>query len=512
MSSAILTTDDVVLPPEDCPLRLAEADDFARARALFARAGYREETLCRVLNVPEMADVVRHEWTAATLDSLSSRLRLCINLFLRAQPVAQAEVTALCGSDTVACLLTLGLLRPSRRNAEQVVPTVWLAPVGNFVLAADLPLDPDEGEFELRQDAVFPATESVTHEFLHFLPNARHGIALDLCGGCGIGALCNAQTARLSVTADLTARAAFFAAFNGRLNDTPIVSRCGNLYEPFNGQQFDLITAHPPYVPDVGKFMVYRDGGETGEAITRRIIEGIPPHLRPGGTCVIVGFARDTNKQPFEQRAREWLGEAAGEFDIIFGVTRSRTIEEFSEGQRRRLKEDVEGELKRLQQRLRDLDTREFVHGALFIRRCTAPVATKPLRVRITSKASPADFERLFDWRVRRQQPGFLDWLAGTRTALAPHLELHTRQVVKDGQFVDAEMTFRIEREFETALRPDAWIVPIISRLDGRRSVAEVFATAQAAGELPPRFHIEDFAGLLDLMIERGYLTLDLPS
>lgn len=511
MQSAIPTADDLVPPPGDCPLRMGRPDDFARARALFAQAGYREDTLCRVLDLPEMGDVVRHEWSAATLESLSPRLRLCVNLFLRAEPTRQAEVTELCGSDTIASLLALGLLRPSRRSADYVVPTVWLAPVGSFVVAADLPLDPDQGEFELPEDAVFPATEAVTHEFLHFLPDARGGDALDLCGGCGIGALRNALTARLSVTADLTARAAFFATFNGRLNDTSIVSRCGDLYEPVDGQQFDLITAHPPYVPDVGKFMIYRDGGDTGEAITRRVIEGIPRHLRPGGTCVIVGFARDTNKQPFEQRARDWLGDAAGEFDIIYGMTRSRTIEQFSEGLRARLKHDVDGELKRLRQRLRDLDTREFVHGALFIRRCATPITTKPLRIRITSKAKPADFERLFDWRLRRQRPGFLDWLVSAQPVLAPHLELHTRRVVKDGQFVDADTTFRIEREFETALRPDAWIVPIISRLNGHRSVGEVFNAAQAADELPPRFRIEDFAGLLDLMIERGYLTVELP-
>jgi hypothetical protein len=240
------------------------------------------------------------------------------------------------------------------------------------------------------------------------------------------------------------------------------------------------------------------------------VIEGLPRHLRPGGTCVIVGFARDTNQQPFEQRARDWLGEAAAEFDVIFGMDRSRTIEQIVEAQRRRLKDDVESELARLSQRLRDLETRQFVHGALFMRRCAKPVTTPPLRVSITSKASAADFERMFDWRARRRQPGFQDWLSEARPTLAPHLELHSRQVVKDGRFAVSEIMFRIEREFDAVLQPDAWIVPAISKLDGRRSVAEVFHASHAAGDLPHGFQLEAFVGFVDVMIERGYLQLDL--
>src|SRR5262249_57650861 len=62
-----------------------------------------------------------------------------------------------------------------------------------------------------------------------------------------------------------------------------------------------------------GDTMVYRDGGATGEEVTRRVIEGVPTHLLPGGSCVILCVSRDTEEQTFEQRAGDWLGTARSE-------------------------------------------------------------------------------------------------------------------------------------------------------------------------------------------------------
>jgi hypothetical protein len=262
-------------------------------------------------------------------------------------------------------------------------------------------------------------------------------------------------------------------------------------------------------VPDVGEHAIYRDGGESGETITRRVIEGLVQHLRPGGTGVIVGFARDTNAQPFEQRARDWLGTAAREFDLLFGTDQSQSIEQVVEAQRPRLKGDVDGEVQRLIQRLCDLDTRQFVHGALYVRRTPTAVDDAPLRVRITPQVRPADFDRLLAWRERRRKPGFRDWLADARPHLAPRLELLTRHAVENGELKVSNVLFQIEDAFAVNLRVDTWMVPAISRHNGKRSVVEVFQAAQAAGEFPDGFPLEAFVGLVDTMIERGFLRLD---
>jgi hypothetical protein len=312
------------------------------------------------------------------------------------------------------------------------------------------------------------------------------------------------------VSADVTARSAFFAEFNARLNGAAMESLCGDLYAPAAGRQFDLISAHPPFVPTFGKSMVFRDGGDTGEEITRRTIEGLPEHLRPGGTCVIVCTARDTEDGTFQERARAWLGAASDEFDVVLGWERRYSVEEAVDGLRKRLlAEGGEDAPRLLTERLREFGTRQFVHGALFLRRCDGPIAAAPLSIRMTPAATAADFLRLLAWRQRSRQPGFAQWLARSRPALAPELELKTRHLVRDGKLKPSEHMFWIESAFEAALRTDAFVVPAVKRFDGRRSVQDAFREARRAGEFPAAFPLAAFTDLVRLMVEQGFLTVD---
>jgi len=352
--------------------------------------------------------------------------------------------------------------------------------------------------------------------FLRLLPDARGGDSLDLCGGTGIGALRLSRTSRAAVTTDLTARSAFFAEFNARLNGARVSSLCGDLYSPVQGRQFDVITAHPPFVPATGDSMVYRDGGATGEEVTQRFIEGVPAHLRQNGSCVILCVARDTEEQTFEQRARDWLGNARDEFEIIFGLEKILSVEEVVDSMRKRGQNIGDRQAETLLNRLRSLQTRQFVYGALWIKRrgskahvqVAGEVAVdKPRRVRMTPVGSAADFERLLAWRERCRQPGLQEWLAKSRPRLAPELQLRARHVVKDGELVPAEFIFSIETGFEAALHPDGWVVPLIARLDGKLSVAEVYEQARQAQEMPKNFGLNDFVGLVSMMIDRGFLA-----
>ena len=83
------------------------------------------------------------------------------------------------------------------------------------------------------------------------------------------------------------------------------------------------------------------------------------------------------------------------------------------------------------------------------------------------------------------------------------------RHVVQDGELVPAEFVFSVERGFQAALRPDAWVVPLVARLEGSRSVQEVFEAARTANELPDGFKLEAFLDLVRKMIERGFLELE---
>ncbi|MPZ57937.1 MAG: methyltransferase [Rhizobiales bacterium] len=500
------------MPGGGIPLRIGQPSEFACVRGFLRDAGFDEAAVCRALTIAQIDGLSTIAWDAVNLDAVPTPLRWCIDVFLRGAAVEPTRSRDACGDATLAALMVLGLLRPAARNPAYLVCPIWLYPVDGFIVASDRRDDPDGGRHIAAGDVVFPGINTGTLKFLRLLPDCRAGDALDLCGGCGIGALHLSRTARNAVTTDVTQRSAHFADFSARLNDADVTSLCGDMYAPVQDRRFDVITAHPPFVPATGRTFVFRDGGDTGEDIIRRTIEGLPAHLRPGGTAMILCSGRDTAEATFEDRAREWLGPAAPEFDVIFGLDKVVTIDEVVAAARARPKPIDAQEAKALRGRLLASETRQFVYGALLLRRCTETIATLPLRVRMSERATAADFPRLLAWRRQCRQSSFPQWITRSHPRFAPELELTVRHVVKNGQLVPAEFVFRIEGGFPAALRPDAWIVPVLAGLDGRRSVEDAYDAAHANGRLPEGYALDDFAGLVGLMIERGFLDVELPA
>lgn len=488
---------------KDPLLRVGSEGQFRQLRNFFRQALFDESQVCGALSLDSIGELGLIAWDKVQLDAVSAPLRWCINIFMRGLAVDEAESRVLCGDSVFDAFRALGLLRSSRKNPSAVVCPVWVYPCDDFVIASDRTTDPDGDPFHPGEDVVFPAIYRGTLRFLQLLPDTSNAEALDLCGGSGIGALHLSRTSGSAVTADIAERSALFAEFNGHLNGAQLESVCGDLYEPLGDRQFDLISAHPPFVPAVGPNMVYRDGGDTGEEVIRRIVAGLPAHLRAGGECVILCVARDTGEGAFEHRARNWLGEQRDEFDLVFGREKVLSIEDVIASMKRNL--DASG-AEQLMARFRSFDTRQFVYGALFIRRYADRVAREPLRVHLTLEGRAADFQRLLSWRARARRADFTEWLADSHPRLATGLELTIRHAMKDGELVPSEFVFSIEAGFQAALRPDGWIVPLVARLDGEKSVRQVFDEARSADELPQGFGLEAFVGLVSHMIERGFL------
>lgn len=498
-----------VVAAKDLPLHIGKPDEFRRSQEFFQRVDFNDSNVCRALSLSSICDFGTVKWEAISLESIPASLRWCINIFMRGLPASERESRAICGDEAFNSLSSLGLLRPGKKDPAVVVSPVWLYPCDNFVIASDRISDPDGEAFQPGEDVVFPAIYPGTIRFLKLLPDARNGEVLDLCGGSGIGALRLSRTARTAFTADVAERSAMFADFNGRLNGVQVGSVCGDLYEPVGDRQFDLISAHPPFVPAVGPNMVYRDGGDTGEVVTQRIISGLPEHLRAGGTCVVLCVARDTEEKNFELRVRDWLGEKSGGFDIVFGCEKILTVEEVVDSLRRGGRSPGSFDAKQIAERLRSFATRQFVYGALFIRRLSAGLAGEPLRLQLTPSGTAADFERVLAWRERGRQPDFVRQLADSRPHLAENLELTIRHVMQKGELVPAQFTFSVESGFQAALRPDGWVVPLVARLDGQKTVREIFEQSRSADELPKGFPLEAFIGLVRQMIEHGFLKSD---
>lgn len=138
--------------------------------------------------------------------------------------------------------------------------------------------------------------------------------ALDLGTGCGVQALhLNSHCARVVAT-DISPRALGFAAFNAALAGQDWDLRRGDLLEPVAGEQFDLVVSNPPFVitprrDDVPRY-TYRDAGERGDTVVRRLVRGVGEHLAPGGIAHFLGNWEVQRGQDWRDVWREWLDGA----------------------------------------------------------------------------------------------------------------------------------------------------------------------------------------------------------
>jgi methylase of polypeptide subunit release factors len=490
------------------PLRLGTREDFAQVFSALTAAGFDEATVCRTLKIEEIAGLNSVE-SADILESAPALLALFIKLFLFVDLVPRAEVESVLDRATLDALLALDLLRIGDYGEDQYYTPVFVYPVAGLIVASDRHTSPDGSPFTPPEDVVFPAIFVGTLRFLRIIPKSPCDEAIDLCSGSGVGALVMSKHVQRVIASDITTRAAHFARFNSMLNDChniePVI---GDLFSAVAGRTFDRITAHPPYMPTFRPVALWRDGGETGEALLIRIIKELPRYLRPGATSYIVTIGLDTEAGPFEERVRRWLGPTEKEFDIIFAFGNEVTAEEIVKGIGKRDAKAAPEDLERLQQAFKREQTVKIIYGALAIHR-RVDVSAQPwtVRTRLSTATTGADFEWAFEWHRQRQRADFLHVLAGAKPCLSPHLRVRATHVVFEGNLVPTEFILESDKPFISAMKLDGPTVPIIARFDGQITPAELYQTASE--ELEEGVNQEDFLKLVAVLVDRGYLILD---
>lgn len=117
----------------------------------------------------------------------------------------------------------------------------------------------------------------------------------DLGAGSGVLALAAAGAgARRVCAVDVSRRSNIVTLINARLNGCAVDVRHGDLIRALRGEQFDIIVSNPPYVPaETDELPRHRsttalDGGRDGRLLLDRVCREAPPHLRPGGSLLIV--------------------------------------------------------------------------------------------------------------------------------------------------------------------------------------------------------------------------------
>jgi SAM-dependent methyltransferase len=495
----------------DAPIRLGTREEFARVASSLKNAHFDSETIQRTCKIASMSDIGSVKDQEVDFSNTSAELQLFIQLFLFQRLVPLSKVESVLDRLTLQAFLALGLLGQGEFGEDQVYSKVLLYPVADFLVASDRHGNPDGSDFAPSADIVFPAIFAGTLRFLELLPRTHTEAALDLCAGSGIGAFVLSRYSSRAVCADISERAARFASFNRKLNDlSNVESVRGDCYAAVEGQTFDCIVAHPPYVPSLSIDAIWRDGGPTGELLVRRIIEGMPRCLRPGGTFCLVTLALDTTEAGFEERARRWLNDASREFDIIFAVSNERTPEEVVKELCERNQAFGPEGARKTAEAFAEAGVKKLPYGALVMRRHTRFGEREPwtFRTKLSEVTEGPDFERAFALHERFSRPDSLLQLAQARPRLAPRLQVVITHVVHEDTLLSAEHVFETDKPFNAHGQVEGWMVPLFARFDGQRSPNEIYNQAKANGELPDGFALDDFVGLIARMIERGFLVL----
>lgn len=480
--------------------RLGSPAQFAALRQLLAGAGYSGAAICERMGIGSLAASLGMRAACAPAD----RLELLIHLFLLSHPVAESEAAGLLSEDSVGLLKDLALVEGD--GAGRLGATVSLYPVGEVWIVSDKNQTSEGDRQEAHAPRVFSAITAQTEEFLAMLPRTPCPAFLELCAGAGAAAL--QAAARFAVHAwafDVSERACHFAEFGKRLNGLENVTvRPGDLYAPAGHRTFDRIAAHPPYVPSLRSEQLFRDGGEDGERLTKRIVEGLPSHLHPGGWFYCLCLLAQIPGQESADRVRQWLREGEGEFDLMLVVRRTaepaRLIldnwpQRFAQA----------GDLERWWHVLRRRRIESFAYVTVLLHRHAGPARPVTVVREAGDDWSIEDAHAVLRFERTVTDCGASAALESAPLEAAPGVRMETAQTLEAGQWPAPRVTYHVPAPFRCQREGDAWLGAVLSRANGTVTARELYAAA-APGGVPWDEFARAVAGLVSggLLRARG--------
>src|SRR3569623_338920 len=292
--------------------------------ARLAAVGFSEPSVCSRLGLDDLNDLQLRATAIYRSERLQPRdpLASAIDLFMLQGVLSANEMDQLFEPAQQQALLACGLLgrADGERGETGAVRTLAsLYPVGPELVFSD------HASHELDTHALGAAPHgrvmyvgTDSRWLARVTVRMQVDTALDLGCGSGIHALLAAAHACQVSAVDINPRAVLCTTCNARLRGlTNVEALRGDLYEPVGERQFDLITATPPFVPAPAQKVGFRDGGPSGEEVQRRIIEGLPRHLKKGGLAQIVTEFGASAAAPLDRRLRRWLGDAAIDLHVL---------------------------------------------------------------------------------------------------------------------------------------------------------------------------------------------------
>jgi hypothetical protein len=484
------------------PFGFADADDYAKARALLTAAGYAEKAILEMVGLA-VDSLPRDGGALLALGEAEkgSPLETLILLFLIGAPVeAERARRALRPMDPEAWA-DAGLIAPEN---DLVRGLVRLVPFRGLWLAHDRP------EQKTRADFVMGVGSS-TVRLMDVAIRRPIRAMLDLGSGCGTQGLFAARHSDRVVATDANPRAVQFTRFNAQLNDLRNVEAiAGDLLEPAAGRTFDLVLSNPPFVISPDRRYIYRDGGLPGDEFCRRLVGEAPAALEEGGYCQILCNWAHRTGETWQDRLAGWF-EGAG-CDVWVIRTETEEAAAYATTWIRQTEPDDPARLGETYRRWLEYYDRQGIEsistGIITMRRSSGRanwVRIDEIPPRILGPCGD-DIELGFALRDFLESVGDDAGLLEIRPRVSPVARLHQRLAPAAGIWESEEMELRREQGLAAAARVDQYVAGLVGRCDGRRTLRDLIGELAAALGRDPNEVAGPMLAIVRRLIEQAIL------
>lgn len=478
-----------------------DPDGIALLRATLLDAGYtpaavRDALATEVASGRDAAELPLYLRMLPDGEPLSA----LIKLFLLGLPVTEADAERALAPLTLPPLEAMGVLR---RSGSSVKAGLELVPSEEMLIACD----PFRDELA-RPDHVLGVSPPA--RVLAWLTVRKHvERVLDLGTGNGHQALLAARHADSVIGVDINPRALRFAAFNAVLNGTRRIElREGNLFEPVEGIEFDLIVSNPPYVISPENGIAYRDGGLRGDAFCERLVRSLPAYLRHDGIAQVLVSWLHARDEDWALPVRRWV-EGNG-CDVILLRYAVHEPLNYAAGWNRPYRGDARrygAALDRWSDYFTELGVEAISWGALMLRRREGQNwfwAYHPPSDRITGASD--QMLRLLRGQDYLSEAGEAELLRAALSLVEEHrLEQTIR--LRDGDELIERNLLRLESGLRFEVSIDASTERVLALLDGRRSLENILAEVAETAHATPRAFVLAALPVIRRLIELGFVV-----
>jgi methylase of polypeptide subunit release factors len=433
---------------------------------------------------------------------------LC-RLFLLADAVPREEVSTVFPKPIRESLTAAGLLLPHEGNIRAVGQ---LTPLQSLTILSDF--SPETTGLPFAPDYVL-GIGSASLNLAGLTVRREGGTVLDVGTGGGIQTLLAASFARQVVGTDTNARALGFASFNAALNGVENVTfRQGSLYEPVQGETFDLIVSNPPFVISPNTSEEFRTATDRpGDAITEAVVRGAGERLNQDGFAVLLLNWHHQNDDDWAERPLSWAeGDAWGRWLLCFDTDSpfayaSRFL---NDGTLRLDSRELASEMDRWLAYYREHGVGRVSAGALVLFKTHTPwVRSERIARHVYRQGFCGDqIERICRAESLLADISDPRALLDRRFRLAPHHRLTHELALTKGRWTVLSETLSFARGLDLAGAVDPNVTALLERLDGERPLrAAIKDVARLLGVEPTDLE-EPVLAVMGRLLRTGLLEM----